>query len=170
MAKTLITFFSRAGENYLNGNVEKLTVGNTEVAADLIAEFVEADKFKIDMVQPYPENYTDCTAKAKLDQGSNVRPEIKGDINVEDYDVIYLGFPNYWGTMPMAVFTFLEKHNWEGKIIKPFVTHEGSGFGEALDDITKVCVGATVKEGISIHGADVRGYKFSIRRWVNKED
>lgn len=170
MAKTLITFFSRAGENYLNGNVEKLTVGNTEVAADLIAEFVEADKFKIDMVQPYPENYTDCTAKAKLDQGSNARPEIKGDINVEDYDVIYLGFPNYWGTMPMAVFTFLEKHNWEGKIIKPFVTHEGSGFGEALDDITKVCVGATVKEGISIHGADVRGYKFSIRRWVNKED
>lgn len=170
MSKNLIVFFSRAGENILNSVVQKLEVGNTEVAANFITEFVEADKFKVEMVNPYPETYGECTAKAKMDQGSNARPEIKNDMDISDYDVIYIGFPIYWDTMPMAMFTFLENHNWEGKIIKPFVTHEGSGFANSIDDLGKVCKGATIKEGLAIHGADVRGYKFSIRRWVNKED
>lgn len=170
MAKSLIVFFSRAGENIVNGSVQNLEVGNTEIASNMISEFVEADKFKVEMVTPYPTNYSDCTAKAKLDQGSDARPEITGDIDTTDYDVIYLGYPIYWDTMPMAMFTFLEKHDWAGKVIKPFATHEGSGLANSIADIEKCCAGAVVREGLSIHGADVRGYKFSIKRWVNKEE
>ena len=169
MGKTLIAYYSKAGENIANGSIVQLQEGNTEVAAKYISEFTEADMFKIEQAVPYADNYTDCTAQAKLDQSSNARPELKNTLeSIADYDTIFLGFPNYWGTMPMAVFTFLEQFDFTGKTIKPFVTHEGSGFGTAIEDITKICQGAEIKEGLAIHGADVKGYKFSIRRWVNK--
>lgn len=170
MGKTIIVFFSRAGENYANGATVDLKVGNTEVASELISEFVEADKFKIEMVKPYSSNYTDCTAQAKLDQSTKARPELVSvPESLDQYDTIYLGYPNYWDTMPMAVFSFLEKVDLSGKVIKPFCTHEGSGFGRSLEDLAELCPGAEIKEGLAIHGADVRGYKFAVKRWVNKE-
>ncbi len=169
MGKTLIAYYSRAGENIANGMTVMLSEGNTEVAAKYISEFVEADMFRIEQAVPYSDNYTDCTAQAKLDQSTNARPELKASLeSIADYDTIYLGFPNYWGTMPMAVFTFLEQFDFTGKKIKPFVTHEGSGFGTAVEDITKICQGDEIAEGLAIHGADVKGYRFSIRRWCSK--
>ncbi len=169
MGKTLIAFYSRAGENYANGSKVMLEVGNTEIAAQYIAGFVEADMFKIDQVKKYSEDYTECTAQAKMDQSMNVRPELTQYLDsIDEYDTIYLGFPNYWGTMPMAVFTFLERYDFTGKTIRPFVTHEGSMFGDSIEDIKKLCPGATVEEGLSIHGADVRGYRFTIKKWVNR--
>ena len=168
MGKTLIAYFSKAGENNVNGDIVKLDKGNTEVAAEYIKEFIEdADMFKIDPVEPLPENYEDCFAKAKVDQSAKMRPEIKNcPESIDEYDTVYLGGPNYIETYPMAVFTFLEKFDWHGKTIKPFITHEGSQFGNAIEDITKVCEGADIKEGLSIHGADVRGYKIYIKRWI----
>ena len=71
--------------------------------------------------------------------------------NIKDYDVIYLGYPNYWGTMPMAMFTFLENVNLENKVIKPFCSHEGSGFGRSIGDIKRICPKAQVEKGIDIH-------------------
>ena len=125
--------------------------------------------FKIDQVKKYSEDYTECTAQAKMDQSMNVRPELTQYLDsIDEYDTIYLGFPNYWGTMPMAVFTFLERYDFTGKTIRPFVTHEGSMFGDSIEDIKKLCPGATVEEGLSIHGADVRGYRFTIKKWVNR--
>jgi flavodoxin len=170
MGKTLIAYFSKAGENNINGDIVKLAVGNTEVAANYIKEFIpDADMFKIDQVEPLPESYEDCFAKAKVDQSAKLRPEIKdAPESIDEYDTIFLGGPNYIETYPMAVFTFLEKYNWEGKTIKPFITHEGSSFGHAIEDITTVCKGAEIKEGLSIHGADVRGFKIFIKRWINK--
>lgn len=172
MGKTLIAFYSRAGGNYANGEVVNLTVGNTEVAAEYLKGFVEeADMFKIEQVDKYPDDYMDCTAKAKMDQSTNARPELTKYLDsIDEYELIYLGYPNYWNTMPMAVFTFLEKYDFTGKVIKPFCTHEGSGMGVSEEDIKKLCPGATVKAGLPIHGADARGSKFQIKRWYNKED
>ena len=172
MGKTLIAFYSRAGENYANGSMVNLEVGNTEVAAEYIKGFIEdADMFKIEQVEKYPESYMDCTAKAKLDQSMNARPELTKYLDsIDEYDTIFLGYPNYWNTMPMAVFTFLEKYDFTGKVIKPFCTHEGSGLGDSEADIAKTCPGAVLKSGLAIHGADARGSKFQIKRWYNKED
>jgi hypothetical protein len=170
MGKTLIAFFSKAGENNVNGDIVKLSVGNTEVAANYIKEFIpDADMFKIEQIEPLPESYEDCFAKVKVDQSAALRPAIKNaPESIDEYDTIYLGGPNYVETYPMAVFTFLEKYNWEGKTIKPFITHEGSSFGRSIEDITKICTGADIKEGLSIHGADVRGFKIYIKRWIKQ--
>ena len=92
------------------------------------------------------------------------------DLNedISEYDTIYLGFPNWWGTMPMPVWTQLEKLDFEGKIIKPFVTHEGSGFGRSETDIKKICSGAELKKGLSIQGSFVDGAKDKVKNWVNE--
>ena len=170
MGKTLIAYFSKAGENNVNGDIVNLPKGNTEIAAEYIKEFIpDADMFKIDPVEPMPESYEDCFAKATVDQSANMRPEIKNcPESIDEYDTVYLGGPNYIETYPMAMFTFLEKFNWEGKTIKPFITHEGSAFGHAIEDITGICQGAEIKEGLSIHGADVRGFKIYIKRWIRQ--
>ena len=123
MSKKLIAFYSRADENYVNGTVKMLRVGNTQVAADIIKKLTDADVFKIEAVKPYSENYQNCIKEAKIDLQNNARPELKKyPDSIQDYDVIYLGFPNYWSTMPMAVFTFLEHFDFSGKTIYPFCT------------------------------------------------
>jgi len=169
MGKALIAYFSKAGENNVNGDIVKLDKGNTEVAAEMIKEFLgdDADMFKIEQIEPLPESYSDLFAKAKVDQSANLRPEINNcPASINQYDTIYLGSPNYFDSFPMAVFTFLESFNWDGKVIKPFITHEGSSFGKTIEDLNTVCTGATIKEGLAIHGADVRGYKIYIKRWL----
>lgn len=89
---------------------------------------------------------------AQTEKESNARPEVKGDIKVEDYDVIFLGYPNWWGDMPMAVYTFIEKHDWNGKTVVPFCTHEGSGLSGTKRKLKDACKGATVSEGLAIKG------------------
>ncbi len=167
MAKELIAFYSRADENYFNGTLKTLKVGNTEIAAGIIEELTGADMFKIEQLKPYSKGYNACIEEAKADQQRNARPELKRyPDTVSDYDVIYLGFPNYWSTMPMAVFTFLEHFNFDGKIIKPFCTHEGSGMGRSVADIKRLCPGATVENGLAIHGGSVNKSKKDIEEWV----
>ncbi len=127
----LIAFFSRGEENYVNGEIRTLKKGNTEAAAGMIQKFTGADLFKIEPQQAYSADYNECTAQAQADQRRNARPELAAyPESLEPYDVIYLGYPNYWGTMPMAVFTFLEHFDFTGKTIRPFCTHEGSGIGK----------------------------------------
>ncbi|MBS4982444.1 MAG: flavodoxin, partial [Lachnospiraceae bacterium] len=84
-------------------------------------------------------------------------------------DVIYLGYPNYWSTMPMAVFTFLEHFDWNGKVIKPFCTHEGSGLGSSVRDIRRLCPGAKVEKGLAVNGGSVRRAKQNISEWIQEE-
>ena len=106
--KVLVVFFSRTGENYAVGNIEK---GNTHIIAEMIAKETGGKLFQIETVKPYPDEYKACVEVAKTEKESNARPEVKGDAKVEDYDIIFLGYPNWWGDMPMAVYTFIEKHN-----------------------------------------------------------
>lgn len=163
----LVVFFSRRDENYVNGMIKTLEIGNTEMAAGFIQEVTGAGLFQIEQLQPYAKDYNECIAQAKADQKRNARPELKGyPESMEPYDVIYLGFPNYWGTMPMAVFTFLEHFDFTGKTIRPFCTHEGSGMGSSVKDIKKLCPGARVENGLAIHGGSVQREKENIQKWV----
>ncbi len=167
MPKKLIAFYSRADENYVNGEIKTLPVGNTEVAAGMIKELTGADLFKIEQRQPYAKDYNECIAQAQDDQRQNARPELKNyPASLEEYDVIYLGYPNYWSTMPMAVFTFLEHFDFSGKTIKPFCTHEGSGIGSSVKDIQKLCPDAKIEKGLAIRGGRVQQAKKDIEQWI----
>ena len=169
MSDKLIAFYSRAGENYVNGMIKTLTVGNTEVVAGIIAELTGADSFKIEQVQSYSDDYNECIAQAQSDQKREARPELKSyPDSIDAYDTFYLGFPNYWSTMPMAVFTFLEHFDFTGKTIKPFCTHEGSGMGSSVSDIKKLCPSAKVDKGLAIHGGSVQGARKDIEKWINE--
>lgn len=169
MAKDLILYYSRAGENYSNAGLKHIDIGNTEVIANYINEFTNADMFKMEPLNEYPEDYMKCIEVAQEELNNNERPELKEYIeDISQYDTIYLGFPNWWGTMPMPVWTQLEKLDFEGKIIKPFVTHEGSGFGRSETDIKKICSGAELKKGLSIQGSFVDGAKDKVKNWVNE--
>ena len=148
--KTLVAFFSRTGENYAVGHIEK---GNTHIVAEMIAAETGGDLYRIEPVTPYPDGYTECTEVAKRELAAKARPAIKGDAAVADYDVIFIGYPNWWGDMPMPVYTFIEKHDWQGKTVIPFCTHEGSGLSGTESKLKKVCRGATVSEGLAIRGA-----------------
>lgn len=163
----LIVYFSRTGENYVNGTIKKLSVGNTEVAAKLIQSKTGADMFKLVPLVSYSENYNECIEQAKDDQRRGARPELTVyPDSIEQYDTIYLGYPNYWGTMPMCVFTFLEHFDFSGKTICPFCTHEGSGLGSSIGDIKKLCPNAKVGTGLAIHGAKADKAGSDIDKWL----
>lgn len=163
----IIVYFSRRDENYVNGQLKTLPTGNTETAAGMIRELTGADSFQIEPVQAYSKSYNACIAEAQADQRRNARPELKRyPESLDGYDTIYLGYPNYWGTMPMCVFTFLEHFDLAGKTICPFCTHEGSGMGRSEADIKRLCPGASVKKGLALHGGSVQRAKPEIERWL----
>lgn len=166
MAK-LVAFYSRADENYFGGAMRYIEVGNTEKLARMIADAAGADLFKIEQKEPYAADYNTCIEQAKKDLHADARPELENNLkSIDDYSEIYIGFPNYWGTMPMAVFTFLEQFDWAGKTIHPFVTHEGSGFGRSESDLKKTCKGADVQKGLSVQGSMVEAAKEKVNSWV----
>ena len=165
--KKLIAYYSRAGNNYVGDKIMNLPVGNTEVAAKMIQKLTGSDIFRIDTIKNYPADYNETTEVAKQEQRQNARPELTGHVdNMADYNVIYLGYPNWWGTMPMAVFTFLEEYAFSGKIIIPFCTHEGSGMGRSESDIKKLCSDASVLKGLSIRGENVQKAESDIADWL----
>ena len=167
--KTLVAFFSRAGENYAVGHIEK---GNTHILAEMIAAETGGDLFHIEPVTPYPDDYTECTEVAKRELNAKARPAIKGDTAVEDYDIIFIGYPNWWGDMPMPVYTFIEKHSWQGKTVIPFCTHEGSGLSGTENKLKAACKGATVLKGLAVRGATAQNAqaqaKESVNNWLGK--
>lgn len=165
--KQLVVFYSRADENYFGGELRYLSTGNMEKIAKMVAEIRGADLFQIEQKVPYAADYNTCIEEAKKDLKENIRPELVSTLeSIDGYDEIYIGFPNYWGTMPMAVFTFLEQFDWSGKTIHPFVTHEGSGFGKSMDDLEKVCRGAVFTKGLAISGSSVDYARAKVEGWV----
>ena len=167
MAKTLIAFFSRADENYFGGAMRYVKVGNTEIVANIIKDLVPADSFKIEMKNPYSPVYMTCIEEAKKDLRAKARPELVSvPESIDEYDTVILAYPNYWGTMPMAVYTFLESFDFSGKTILPLCTNEGSGMGSSEREIKKTCPGANVKKGLPITGSAAAGSKSSVERWL----
>ena len=164
MSKSIIIYFSRADENYSVGYIKK---GNTEVIAEYIKDVAGADMFKVERKIPYAKDYNTCIKESQNEQRNNERPElIKELANINEYDTVYVGVPIYWGTMPNPMFTQLEKLDWQGKIIKPFTTHEGSGLGNVISDLLKICKGATIKDGLAIYGHKVYESKNIVENWL----
>ena len=165
--KKLIAYYSRAGENYFSGTHRAIAVGNTEQAARLLAELTGAELFHIEQKVPYSDDYDTCVAEARRDLRANARPELTAlPESLDDYDEIYLGYPNYCGTMPMAVYTFLEHYDWQGKTIHPFCTNEGSGLSNTEQDIRRAAKGAQVARGLSLRGSAVEGAKPELELWL----
>lgn len=169
--KCLIAYFSRKGDNYVNGRIMNLLVGNTEVAAKMIQEITQGDIFHIDTVNAYPKDYTLTTNIAQREKQEKVRPELISHIeNIDSYSAIFLGYPNWWGTIPMPIYTFLEEYDFSGKTIMPFCTHEGSGLGNSEIDIVNACPKAKILKGLAIYGSQVDAAKKDIKEWLDKID
>ncbi|MGI6590437.1 MAG: flavodoxin [Eggerthellaceae bacterium] len=165
----LVIFYSRKGENYCNGNIVKLEKGNTEVIADYIVEATGADKFEIETVKSYPTDYLACTEEAKQELSEQARPEVKRfDADLAAYDTIFVGYPNWWGTCPMCVFTYLEHFDLTGKRIVPFCTNEGSGMGSSERDLVRICKGATVERGLAVFGSEVAQARERTTTWARQ--
>ena len=166
MAKTLIAFFSRADENYFGGAMRYVKVGNTEIVVNQMKELIDADTFKIEMLNPYSPVYMNCIDEAKKDLRENARPELTKYLDsIDEYDTIVLAYPNYWGTCPMAVATFLERYDFTGKTILPLCTNEGSGMGSSERDVKKYAKGADVVKGLAITGSQAANAKPSVEKW-----
>jgi len=168
-SKSLVAYFSRKGNNYVAGSIVNLPIGNTEVIANKIQKLTGSDIFQIRTVKSYPEDYTETTNVAQEEQRENARPELTEIVDdMDSYDAIYIGYPNWYGTMPMAVFTFLESYDFSGKTIIPYCTHEGSGMGSSERDIKKLCPNAKVLSALAIRGGSVDRADKDIANWLNK--
>ena len=171
-SKILVAFFSRADENYGVGVIEK---GNTHIIADMIAEEMNADTFEIVRVTPYPEAYNDCTDEAQEEKSANARPELTAAVeNFDDYDIIFLGYPNWWGDMPMPVYTFVESYDFSGKTVIPFCTHAGSGLSGTVRTLQDKLENADVLDGFEIAGTTAQNNqdeaKEAVLSWLDKLD
>lgn len=168
--KKLIVYFSLKGQTYIDGDIVFLPVGNTEVVAKKIQSMTDSDLFEIKTVDEYPEDHMVTIDVAKRELKNNARPELTNTVeNMDSYDVIYLGYPNWWGTFPMAVFTFLESYDFSGKTIFPFCTHEGSALVNSERDIKKLCPNAKVLSGLAIRGGSVKTSDNRIKSWISKQ-
>ena len=167
--KSLVIYFSRVDENYLGGEMRYISKGNTEVVAEYIQDLTGADLFKVERKVDYAKDYQTCIKEAQDEQRRGELPELKNYLdNIDDYGVIYIGGPIYWGTLPQPMFTELNRLDFNGKIIMPFSTHEGSGLGGVVGDLKRICVGSEVKEGLAIVGSYVNSSKSKVEQWIKE--
>lgn len=165
--KNLIIYFSRKDENWFDGSIRNIDKGNTEIVAENVRELTNGDLFKVEPINPYPYNYKECCEKAKEELYNNERPELKNYLNnIDNYDTIYILSPVWWGHIAMPLYSLLEKLDFKGKVVKPIVTHEGSGLGNIMEDINKLCVGADIKNGLAIYGTHSKDSLNKLKEYV----
>ncbi|VBB08611.1 flavodoxin/nitric oxide synthase [Lucifera butyrica] len=150
----------------INGEV----LGNTQYVAYLIQKNTGADIFRIEPKTPYPTNHKTLVDLAKAEQNNRARPELAAKIeNLDQYNVIFLGYPNWWSDMPMILYSFLESHNLSGKTIIPFNTHGGSGFSNTISTIATLQPNATiVKNGFTVSRDTVQNCADDVAVWVKE--
>lgn len=166
MSKVIVVYFSHIGENYINGRIVNISEGNTKIVAEKIQKLLNCDIFEIKTVQSYPVDYNATVDLAKKELSSGFRPELKEDIDLSEYSTIYVGYSNWWGTMPTAVFSFLENKDLSGKTIKPFCTHEGSGMGHSEKDLKEICKYSNIDKGLALYGSRVKESDKIIESWI----
>ena len=169
----LIVYYSRKGENYWAGGVKNIAKGNTERVAEFVQQAVGGDLFEIETVKEYAADYYECIEDAKAELQADARPEVKryledAGLNLDDYDTIFLGYPNWWGTCPMCVFTFLERYDLAGKRIVPFCTNEGSGMGGSERHLKRLFPQAAIERGLSITGHEAANSQAKVAAWAKK--
>ncbi len=153
-SKSLVVYFSKTG--------------TTERIANEIKDITGSDIVKIETVTPYPEDYNETVDIAQKEKAEKARPEIKTTVdNLDEYDTIYIGYPIWWGTMPMAMFTFIENNNLDGKTIIPFSTHKGSGLGSSVSDLKTALPNSTIKDGLACNSSTTTT---QIRNWIENSE
>lgn len=141
--------------------------GNTKKVAEKIKDETSADIFSIVTKEEYPQNYEDTVDVAKKEQRENARPELSTHIdNLSQYDTIFIGFPNWWGDMPMALYTFFDEYDFSGKTMVPFCTHGGSGLSDTVNSIKKEESNATVFEGLAIRDSNIDKSDDDVITWL----
>lgn len=156
-SRVLIVYFSKTN--------------NTATVAREVQKQVGGDLFQVETQQPYPDDYRETTDVASVEQKNNARPALARTMSAEDmakYDVIFIGYPNWWGTLPMAMFTFLEQYDLSGKTVIPFCTHEGSGLGRGPADLARLCPDATIGKGLAVRGGFVGQASGNISGWLRE--
>lgn len=170
MSSNLIIYYSRKGQNYVNGSIKDLKQGNTEIVAQYIRDAVGGDMFEVRTVKQYAIDYYACTDEAKAELNAGARPELQEYLDdVSAYDHVFVCGPCWWGTYPMAVFTLLERLDLSGKRVHPVMTHEGSGMGSSERDLKRICKGADVGPGLAVHGADAAASRSNVEAWAKKQ-
>ena len=174
----LIVYFSRVGNTDFASNVDANAsasintkgsdlIGNCNIVADYVQQMIGGDIYLIETSEKYPSNYQDTTNVARTEQNNESRPTLSNEVSdMQSYNTVVLIYPNWWGTLPQPVFTFLEAYDFAGKTILPIATHEGSGLGRGPSDISKVCPDAILKDGLAIRGSRVENSETDIRSWI----
>ena len=164
MSKSIVIFFSHAGDNYSVGNIE---VGNTKIVADYISEIAGADQFEIVTHKYDGMAYTPLINLAKEEANKGELPPYEGDApDLSQYDTVFIGGPVWWGTYPQVMFTLFRDINLDGKTVVPFTTHEGSGLASCVSDVKSAFPKAKVTQGFSIYGHEVRSGKAKVEKWL----
>ncbi len=164
--KILTAYFSHSGENYFSGKIINVKKGNTAIVAEKIARLTGCDLFEIKREKEYPVSYKDCVRESREELAADARPLLARNVDVNGYDVVILGYPNWCGTMPMPVFTFLESADFSGKKIFPLCTNEGSGLAKSVSDVLRLCPDAQVMPGLSIKGSNADVCDDILRKWL----
>ena len=167
--KNLVIYYSRSGENYVNGKVTNIVKGNTEYIAEFLQKNLNADLFKAETVREYAQKYMDCIREAQKELDNDDRPQLKEYLNdISEYDNIFIAGPCWWGTYPMAVFSAIERLDFADKRVLPIMTHEGSGLGHCESDLRRMLKGADIAKGLAVHGADAKNSEASVVSWAKK--
>lgn len=177
--RILIAYFTRADNVKQDKNLDAISsasinkngtkiIGNMEIIADYIKNTTGGDKFSIQTEEFYSQDYETTTDQAMQEQNDDARPKLVTQVeNMDDYDIIFIGYPNWWGTIPMPVVSFLESYDFSGKTIIPFCSHEGSGLGGGVSDIEAACPKSDVLEGFAVRGSMVRDSQTDISKWID---
>lgn len=171
MAENLIIYYSRRGENYVNGALKNLKKGNTEYVAEFIQKAVGGDLFEVRTVKQYSESYRTCIEEAKEELVSAARPELQEYLDdISGYDNIFICGPCWYGVFPMAIYSLTDRLDFTGKKVMTVVTHEGSGLGNCEHDLKNTLKGdAVFGGGIAIHGADAPQSEEKVAAWAKQQ-
>lgn len=177
-SKSLVAYFTQGENAGLSNDVDvsssasiqvwnQKATGNTGLVAHQIAETIGADVFSIQTVQSYPANYDDAVTQGQMEKEQNVRPELSTHIeNLDAYDTVFIGFPNWWSDMPMAMYSFFEEYDFRGKTIVPFSTSGGSGLSNTLQTIQELEPNAQILEGLTINRSNLDKAQENIQPWL----
>ena len=164
MSKSIVIFFSHAGDNYSVGNIE---VGNTKIVADYISEITGAAQYEIVTHKYDGMVYTPLIELAKEEANKGELPPYEGTApDLSQYDTVFIGGPVWWGTYPQVMFTLFKDINLDGKTVIPFTTHEGSGLASCVSDVKSAFSKTKVTQGFSIYGHEVRTGKAKVEKWL----
>ena len=170
MAKNIIIYYSRTGENYWSGGIKNISKGNTERVAEFIQKAVGGDLFQVETVKEYPKDYYECINEAKDELKARTRPELKEYLpDIAAYDNVFVCGPCWWGTFPMAVFSQLDRLDFTGKKVMAVMTHEGSGLGSSERDLKRVCRGASFGKGFSVAGHEAARSEAQVAAWAKSQ-